>query len=181
MDDDDPSHPLTHRRDGLYRLWIDDPATRDEIDRFDHEGHPDLRWGDYPKLLRKPSSRLYGAYIGDRLVARMWLIVASNSEGLGRRPQLRLHLLEVLAGYRHLGLGSLLVRFSQRLGLPIAVDVLPGAEAFYLKLGFVPTDRTGKKRNHWGEQTFVWLPGQPDAGQLSGPPTPQLAATVAQG
>lgn len=180
MDNEDSDQPPTKHQNGLHRLWIDDPTTRDELSRFDQEGHPDLRWGDYPWLLRKSTSRLYGAYVGDRLVARMWLIVTANSEGLGRRPQLRLHFLEVLPPYRHLGLGSLLVRFVQRLGLPIAVDVMPGAEDFYLRLDFTPTDSTGRKRNAWGEQTFVWLPELTAARQSSRPPKPQLAVMVAQ-
>ncbi|BAS26199.1 GNAT family N-acetyltransferase [Limnochorda pilosa] len=163
--DEGSDEPPIDLQQTIQRLEVSDPQIQAELARFDDQGHPDLRWGDYPWLLRKGSSRLYGVYVGGRLAARMWLIETANSEGLGRRAQLRLHFLEVLPPYRSLGLGTLLVRFAQGFGLPMAVDALPGAEDFYLRLGFAPVDGTGHKRNGWGERTFVWLPQRAPVGE----------------
>lgn len=104
-------------------------------------------------------SPFYGIYYGNKLVARMSLYRIDKKYDRYFEPAqdfYELWKLEVLDEYRGKGLGEALVKFSQKMNLPVKTNARQRSDEFWVKMGFnALTYFEGRDR---GENPYVWFP-----------------------
>ncbi|SHE62390.1 Acetyltransferase (GNAT) domain-containing protein [Seinonella peptonophila] len=136
--------------------------TLEEFQKFSEYGLPELSMLEDLQsniIENNSNSPFYGIYQDDQLIARISLYRVDAKYDVYFSPAQDYYecwKLEVLPQYRNQGLGSALVSYAKKLGLPIKTNARRRSDPFWRQMGFQPV-RYNPVRDR-GESPYVWLP-----------------------